>query len=167
MKSAVLAGFRGTSSALAVALAVLAGGASAEIAAPTLKAAGFINGHLNVTVKGAGISTYRLQVQMKDRGAGDEAYRDVYNGAVTALPHFTANGYDGRTVNCPTNFIGTATLRMRTLSGEEASAWVAVGDHSAYVNVKGTAIGTSTQFSNAVDGYFFSMVDESTNPWIG
>lgn len=167
MKSAVLAGFRGTSSALAVALAVLAGGASAEIAAPTLKAAGFINGHLNVTVKGAGISTYRLQVQMKDRGAGDEAYRDVYNGAVTALPHFTANGYDGRTVNCPTNFIGTATLRMRTLSGEEASAWVAVGDHSAYVNVRGTAIGTSTQFSNAVDGYFFSMVDESTNPWIG
>jgi len=137
------------------------------VTAPTLKAVGFCNGKLTVCVARTAILDATLEVQMKDLGAADDAYVTIATKTGSSLSFFYHNSYDGGYFTYTTNFAGTATLRMRTTSGDEVSEWVAIGDVSAYVNVKGTAIGTATTFNNAVDGDMFSMVDESSSPWIG
>lgn len=159
----------GRSLARLVALVGMCAGSlsATALTAPTLKMAGFCNGTLNVGVQKSDIDSYQLQIQMKDQGADDGTYADVYNGNVSALKAFTNNSYDSRYLTFKTNFYGTATVRMRTVSGEETSAWVQVGDLSAYVNVKGTQIGTATSKGNAFDGNCFTMVDESGDPWVG
>ena len=154
---------------LVVLMGVFAGALSASaLTAPTLKMAGFCNGKLTVAVRYTDIDAYSLQVQMKDQGADDSTYVDVYKGKVSPLTSVTGNGYGARYFNFTTNFYGTATLRMRTFSGEETSEWVPVGDLSAYVNVKGTVIGTAGSASSRVfDGNCFSWIDDSSNPWVG
>ena len=156
-----------TKSFLTLMIALAVGSAFAAPPEPTVKVAGIINGMLNICVKKSPLSDCALEVQMKDGNAADDAYVTIHSNAVSSLTEFVANGYDGASLYYATNFIGTANLRVRSVKDGEASAWVDVGALSAYVNVKGTPIGTSTQFANAVDGRFFSMVDESTNPWLG
>lgn len=148
------------------------GASAAEILqAPRLNAAGFINGCLNVCVKqydtGYNISGCTLEVQMKDSGDDDSGYATIAAVGVTSLQNYDFNAYHGRVLTLVTNFVGEATLRMRCVSNELESAWTEIGALSAYVNVEGRSIGTTTQFANAVDGNMFTMVDDDTNPWIG
>ena len=149
------------------AAAVFAASSAYALTAPTLKAAGFSNGKLTVCVEKTPISSSTLEVQMKDQGAADSEYATIITKTVSSLSTFPWNNYDGAYALYTTNFAGTATLRMRAVSGEETSEWVDMGDFPAYINVTGTRIGTATQTANALDGNMFSMVDESTNPWLG
>ena len=149
-------------------MGVFAGVLSASaLTAPTLKMAGFCNGKMTVVVKKTPVSSYKLQVQMKTSGADDSTYVDVFNGAVSGMAYVNDNSYDGSYFLFVTNFYGTASVRMRSVSGAETSEWVPVGDLSAYVNVKGARIGTASNAGSAFDGNCMTRVDESGDPWIG
>lgn len=138
-----------------------------DVTAPVLRASGFINGGLNVWVTRSTILSLSLEVQMKDKDAGEDGWTTVIDRTVASGNDVFWNNHDAAAFYLKTNFIGTASLRMRTYLNEEASAWKEIGDLTAYVNASGTRIGNATTHNNALDGNFFTLVDEAGNPWIG
>ena len=156
-----------------LAAAVSAVSSAHALTAPTLKAAGFSNGQLTVCVQKTPISSTTLEVQMKNLGAADSEYETVIRESVSSLSDFSQSNYDGAYALYATNFDGMATLRMRTVSGEETSEWVNMGDFHACINVTGTPIGSSgiqqSERDKALDGNMFTFQDSTLEDpiWLG
>lgn len=155
------------SGCVSIMAAAYACGAFGEVTAPALRATGFINGGLNVWVTRSTILPLSLEVQMKDANAAAEGWSPVIKKSVASGNNVFWNEHDAAAFCLKTNFVGTASLRMRTYSNDVTSSWVELGELTAYVNASGTLIGNAVNHGKALDGDFFTLVDEASNPWIG
>ena len=163
--------------------------AKAESDAPTLNAPkewvhGFINGYFTIIAYTEGGNS--IEVQMKDQGADDSAYRTVYSGlGVNTQYTYTgssANGidYSGTFPNMPgplnvhklaTNIFTTVTCRMRAVNGGNCSAWVDLGDSTGYARATGTWMwgnyNPGDKKDALVDGNLQSMIDADAAVYVG
>ncbi|MDD6030455.1 MAG: PA14 domain-containing protein [Kiritimatiellae bacterium] len=142
---------------------------AAPPADPQLITQAYVNGALNVGIwwyegkypdytgplKSAGLS---YDVQMK--GPGETEWSDVSGGWDT----FDKNNDVFRCWYCRTNFVGSATLRVRARNAAgETSGWVETDPLTATVNVKGTAIYGASCNGNAFDGRIGTWIDGTGN----
>ena len=150
--------------------AVLSGMAVAEVPpAPEALMRGIINGKINVWYRKTLPSGTNVEVQMRDHGASDEAWRTV---PLVWTSDFDHNNYNARGLLLATNFVGTADLRLRAVNTDGASDWVTLDSLSAYDRITGTRIGPSETVvtslaPNADDGNMGTMIDNANAPWMG
>ena len=120
---------------------------------PDVKTAGYINGKMNIAVwyktsaynntSGSELTCSYL-IEMKD--SGEDAWTDVTSRGV--FNKFVKNSYVFQIWTMPTNYIGLAEFRIRSVdsSTKETSEWVELGPSKFQMNVKGKLMITKKRF---------------------
>lgn len=140
----------------------------------TVMAKGFMNGCLNVYFKRSNCMNATVEAQMRDTGAGDDAWTTLSSGTVVSSLQSIQTG-DGNVnwalYRFPTNFIGQADIRLRLTEGQTVGEWTTIEGLRAYWHARGIkSIGNTTAISTVLDGNFRSMIDSDeggSTPWFG
>ena len=158
---------------IAVAVSLLVGGAlcagadeaGEQVAAPVLASAGYINGAMNIAVEYSAGTDYEVEM----RAEGEEDWARV-SGTVDK---FDKNSIVRSCWYRQTNYVGTASFRIRAVVDGVASDWVDCGEHKATLACVGTQIGRvgAATLNDAFDGRFASWIDATgdsgDDKWVG
>lgn len=152
----------------------LCAGAWAELPAPELSVAGYVNGTMNVVVvKTGGVSH---EIEMK--GPGDSGWAAAAFKSDGDMPVRAGNLKPVLFFYLPTNYVGEASFRVRAVSNGVVSAWTDCGTHKATLNATGTLISSAVEGAtnvhsplNAVDGRLKTFCDftsdSGNDKWVG
>lgn len=147
------------------ALCVGADAAGESVAAPVLASAGYINGAMNIVVEYRAGTDYEVEM----RTEGEENWARV-SGTVDK---FDKNSIVLACWYRQTNYVGTASFRIRAVVDGVTSGWVDCGAHKATLACVGTQIGRvgAAALNHAFDGRFASWIDATgdngDDKWVG
>ena len=135
------------------ALCAGAGEADDSVAAPVLTSAGYINGAMNIAVEYRAGTSYEVEMQAE----GEEDWARI-SGTVDK---FDKNSIVRACWYRQTNYVGTASFRIRAVVDGAASEWVDCGAHKATLACVGTQIGRvgAASLNSAFDGRFATWID--------